>query len=202
MLRLTHMARTSTPARTLPIVTILLVTANLLSYLLELGAGGQAACEQFGLVPARFMRSGALEPLLTSLFLHDPNSLYHIAGNMAFLAIFGTLVEGVLGRLPFLVLYLAAGVFGALFHVFANQTTTCPLVGCSACVLGLMPISAVLKPRALLAFTVTFAGFNVWEVLTGTGGSVAVCAHVGGFSIGVLAVGLLKVTNNEAMEAA
>src|SRR5258708_38776010 len=96
--------RCSAPARTLPFATFALVMANLVIYLHELVIGGQKVCDAYGLVPARLVP----EAFLTSLFLPDPGNLAHLLGNMAFLAVFRTLVEGSLGHLRCPALYRAA----------------------------------------------------------------------------------------------
>lgn len=184
-----------------PLFTLLLVAANVAAYSLELGAGGLSVCEKFGLIPAQFTRSGALGPLVSSLFLHDPGALTHIAGNMVFLALFGTLVEGRLGHLRFLALYLAAGVFGGLMHTLAAPGSTDPLVGASGAIFGVLAVAGALYPR-LLGFVAAFVGLNIWNAFTGGSGNVSFGCHIGGFVIGFLAVVLLRVCDSEALEAA
>jgi membrane associated rhomboid family serine protease len=185
----------------MPIVTVLLVAANLLAYRLELASGGQSFCEAFGLVPAHFVHGGNLAPLVSSLFLHDPSSLFHIAGNMAFLALFGALVERALGSCRFLALYLLCGVAGALLHVYVNPASTDPLVGASGAIFGLIAVSAALYPR-LIGFAFCFAAINVWHAFFGGGGTVSFGCHLGGFAFGVLVALALRVTDSEILETA
>lgn len=184
-----------------PLFTLLLVAANVAAYSLELGAGGLPVCEAYGLVPRSFMSTGALSPLVTSLFLHDPGALTHIVGNMVFLALFGTLVEGRLGHLRFLALYLAAGVFGGLAHVLVAPSATDALVGASGAIFGVLAVAGALYPR-LLGFVAAFAGLNIWNAFTGGSGNVSFGCHIGGFVIGFLAVVLLRATDSEVLEAA
>jgi len=184
-----------------PLVTFALVGANLLAYLLELGAGGQVTCDAYGLVPTRFLHEGALAPLFTSLFLHDPSGLAHIVGNMAFLALFGTLVERSLGHLRFLGLYMAAGVLGGLLHVLVAPGSTTPLVGASGAIFGVLAVSGALRPR-LLGFVVAFVGINVWHAFTGGSSGVSFGCHIGGFAAGFLVVLLMRATGDEALETA
>jgi rhomboid family protein len=184
-----------------PLFTLLLVAANLLAYCLELEAGGQAACEAYGLIPAQFVRTGALTPMFSSLFLHDPAGLAHLAGNMVFLTLFGTLVERGLGRLGFLSLYLTAGAAGGLCHVLVDPTSTSPLVGASGAIFGVLAVAAVLQPR-LLGFVVAFVGLNVWHAFMGGAGDVSFGCHIGGFCVGVLVAMVLRAAGNEALEAA
>lgn len=200
MLRLSTVARSSVAGRT-PIVTALLVAANLGAYLLELASGGQAACERFGLIPAQFVHEGGLTPLVSSLFLHDPSGLVHLGGNMAFLAVCGALVEGALGGPLLLALYLTAGAAGGLMHVLVNPAATDPLVGASGAIFGILAVAGALRPR-LLGFVVAFVGLNVWHAFVGAEGSVSFGAHIGGFCAGFLVVVLLRAAGSEALETA
>jgi membrane associated rhomboid family serine protease len=175
-----------------PIVTGALVLANLAAYGWERAAiaFGDDPCATYGLVPARFVETGEIIPLFTHCFLHDPDHLSHIAGNLLFLALFGSQVEGALGHARFATLYFAAGVGGALTHVLVDPAATGPLVGCSGCVLGLMAAIAVLAPR-WVGFVCAYAAIEIGCLLTGTGGSVSAACHVGGFSI--VALGFVAV---------
>jgi membrane associated rhomboid family serine protease len=185
----------------MPLVTVLLVAANILAYFLELGAGGQAACEAYGLIPAQFAHEGSLIPLVSSLFLHDPGNFLHIGGNMAFLALFGALVESALGGPLFLTLYLVAGVTGCLAHVLVTPGSTDPLVGASGAIFGVLAVAGAIYPR-LLGFVATFVGINLWYAFFGGAGNISFACHIGGFVTGVFAVALLRATGSEAMEAA
>ncbi len=184
----------------IPFFTLVLVALNIVAYVLELGAGGRATCDAYGLIPANFTRTGALEPLFTSLFLHDPDTLLHLGGNMAFLVVFGAIVEEAIGHLGFLALYLVAGASGGLMHVLVAPAAA-PLVGASGAIFGVMAVAAVLRPR-LLAFVVAFVGLNVWNAFNGGDGGVSFGAHIGGFVAGVLFVLMLRVAGSEALETA
>jgi len=188
--------RSSAPARTLPFATFALVLANLVVYLHELVIGGQKVCDAYGLIPARLVP----ETLLTSLFLHDPGNLTHLLGNMAFLAVFGTLVEGSLGHLRFLALYGAAGVLGGFSHVLVDPSSTSPLVGASGAVFGILAVATVLRPR-LLGFAVAFVGIEIWHAFAGGDGAVSFGCHLGGFFAGFLLVTILRATGSEVLEA-
>lgn len=185
----------------MPLVTIALILANLAAYAFERASGGQAACDVYGLVPAYFVHGGALEPLFTSMFLHDPSSLLHLGGNMVFLAVFGAIVESSLGGLPFLALYLLAGVAGGLFHVMVNPSAAEPLVGASGAIFGVLAVAGALRPR-LLGFVVTFAGIEVWHAFTGAVGNVSFSCHIGGFVAGFVVVVFLRAVGSESMETA
>lgn len=185
----------------MPLVTLLLVAANVAAYALELALGGLPACNAYGLVPAHFMRTGAISPLFTSLFLHDPGAVTHIAGNTVFLAVFGTVVESALGHSRFLGVYLLAGAAGGLLHVVVAPTAVEPLVGASGAIFGLIAVAGVLRPR-LMGFVVAFVGLNIWHAFFGSDGNVSFGCHIGGFCVGFLVVLMLRVTDSEVLEVA
>lgn len=187
--------------RRIPLVTLALVAANVLAYRLELASGGLSACETYGLVPSHFTHGGSLSPLVSSMFLHDPTSLTHIVGNMTFLAVFGAIVEGALGGLPLLVVYLLAGVAGGFMHVFVNPSSVEPLVGASGAIFGVLAVAGALYPR-LLGFVVAFVGLNLFHAFFGGAGNVSFACHIGGFVAGFVVVVLLRATGSEALEAA
>ncbi len=133
--------------------------------------------------PARLIATGEVTPIVTSLFMHDPSNVVHIGGNMLALVLFGSLVERALGPVRFLMLYLGAGIGGALTHVLVDPAATSALVGASGCLFGVLAVSAVLRTR-LLPFVASMAAFNIVSLLLGTGGTTSVACHVGGFSAG------------------
>jgi membrane associated rhomboid family serine protease len=185
----------------MPVITLALILANLAVYALEQASGGQAFCEAFGLIPAHFVHGGSLSPLVSSLFLHDPSSLYHIAGNMVFLAFFGAIVERELGSLPFLAVYALSGVAGGLMHVAVNPSAVEPLVGASGAIFGVLAVAGALRPR-LLGFVLSFAAIEVYHAFFGAVGSVSFSCHIGGFVAGFIVVVFLRVVGSEAMETA
>ena len=185
----------------MPLMTLALILANLLAYSLELASGGQTACYAYGLIPTQFSHSGAISPLFSSLFLHDPASLLHLGGNMAFLALFGVVVEKALGSFRFLGLYLLAGAAGGLMHVLVAPGATDPLVGASGAILGLIAVAGVLRPR-LMGFVVAFVGLNVFHAFFGGEGNVSFGCHIGGFVAGFVVVLMLKAVDSDVLEAA
>jgi membrane associated rhomboid family serine protease len=177
------------------------VALNVLAYRLELASGGLAVCDAYGLVPARLVQTGDLSPLLSAAFLHDPAGWAHLGFNMAFLAVFGALVERALGGPLFLALYGLAGAAGGLLHVLVDSTSTMPLVGASGAVFGVLAVAAALRPR-LLGFAVAVAGVEIWHALAGGGGNVSFGCHLGGFAAGALVALTLRAVGSNAMETA
>jgi membrane associated rhomboid family serine protease len=174
----------------LPLVTAALVLGNLAAYALELRGGVEAMCDAHGFVPAQFMATGAVGPLLASLFLHA--GLEHLLANMVALVVAGIIVEREIGHFRFLGLYLAAGVVGGLLHVVVDPTATSALVGASGAIFGVLAVAGGLRPR-MLGFIVGFVGINVWYAFAGTGGDISFGTHLGGFAVGVLMVASMRL---------
>ena len=160
------------PARSIPLVTIALIAANVLVFLyqvsLEAGGvqgarAGQAFIEEFGLVPCRLtgacpsptdLPSPSLT-VFTSMFMHG--GLFHIGGNMLFLWIFGNNVEDTLGHGRYLVFYLACGVAAALAQTAIGPSSPIPMVGASGAVSGVLGSYLLLFPHASVT-TLIFRG--------------------------------------------
>jgi membrane associated rhomboid family serine protease len=213
------------PSSSTPFVTVGLIILNALAYAYQFslwggGPDGERAFElfinEFGLVPCRL--TGVCHPpldlpspfltIFTSMFMHG--GLFHIAGNMLYLWIFGNNVEDVLGHGRYLIFYLASGVAAALAQTAVGPGSTVPMVGASGAVSGVLGAYLLLFPHAhvttliILGFffrlvqvpAVVVLGFwIVLQVLNGLGsfgasGGVAFFAHIGGFVAGM---GLLFV---------
>ncbi|HEY5983204.1 MAG TPA: rhomboid family intramembrane serine protease [Anaerolineales bacterium] len=199
--------------RKLPIVTWLLIAANVLIFIYEMSLGS-AGLETFlrawGLVPARLFAHPETQwiTILTSMFLHG--GWIHILSNMWVLFIFGDNVEERMGGGRYLVFYLMSGTAAALLQSFLLSRSGEPMIGASGAIAGVLGAYLILFPHARVAslvpilfiFTVIqvpatlfllfwFVSqlFSGWMTLGGASGSgVAWWAHVGGFIFGMLAV--------------
>jgi len=146
------------PRSTFPIVTLLLIAANVLMFLFQLSLGpepGMRFAFAYGMIPARVQvalgggqvgLAQAVAPLVTSIFLHG--GFLHLIGNMWFLWVFGDNVEDRLGHLRYLVFYLLTGVGAGVVHTVFNWDSTVPAVGASGAISGVMGAYAVLFPRS------------------------------------------------------
>ena len=217
------------PTRTFPLVTVSLIAANVVIWLWEYSAGVDKEVGHYGYYPCTIDHEcvSSLVPHLpwyegvfSSMFLHG--GWLHIAGNMLFLWIFGNNVEDSMGKLRFLVWYLAAGIAAAALQTavtlaFTNaEGASIPNVGASGAIAGVLGAYLVLLPRAsvLTAFIIVFFVFlreipavlflgvwflfqlwdGGWAVLhPQQGGGVAFFAHIGGFAFGSLTIRLLVV---------
>lgn len=80
--------------------------------------------------------------LLTATFLHADWA--HLLGNLAFLLLFGLMVNGALGHAWFLALYLIAGIASSAFAALINHGGGGAALGASGAIAGLMGALAVL----------------------------------------------------------
>jgi len=134
-----------------------------------------------------------------SMFLHG--SWLHIAGNMAFLGVFGLGVEHRMRPFAFLAFYLLSGLVATAAHIAVQPSATVPIVGASGAIAGVMGAYLVLFPNrrfrtpdipVVSAISTIDAKWilGFWFVLqffTNPAEGVAWVAHVGGFVFGALA---------------
>lgn len=201
------------PSRSFPLVTILLIIANVLVFVYESLLPRQMLQEfisRLAFTPAIFSRTGDFTTIFTAMFMHG--GFVHIAGNMLYLWIFGNNIEDALGHVKFLLFYLAAGVAGTLVHYFFDPAATIPSLGASGAIAGVLGGYLVLYPRASIVswvpifflyrlpaliviglwFIVQFAnGYFALAANITDGGGVAWFAHIGGFIAGLIMVLLL-----------
>ncbi|MGI9019851.1 MAG: rhomboid family intramembrane serine protease, partial [Solirubrobacterales bacterium] len=152
--------------------------------------------------------------LFTSMFMHG--GIFHIAGNLLFLWVFGNNIEDSMGRLRFLLFYVLAGLVAVFAQAFIDTSSTIPTIGASGAVSGVLGGYILLHPRAriltmvIIVFFFTFIEIpalimlGIWfalqalpafaEVATpdvaGADGGIAYLAHIGGFIFGLAAIRL------------
>ena len=154
--------------------------------------------------------------IFSSMFIHG--GLFHFAGNMAFLWVFGDNIENRLGHVKYLVFYLVAGVAATLSHFVIDPNSQAPLVGASGAIAGVMGAYLLLYPfnriRAIVIFffitvvelqALVFLG--IWFFLQiinslgflglSAGANVAFMAHVGGFIAGIVMIAGFKLLIRE-----
>jgi membrane associated rhomboid family serine protease len=166
------------PTRSLPVVTVGLIAANVVVYLWEISKPGlNTHVEQWGYYPCAVQgpcttaaaqeHHGAVVTVFTSMFMHA--GIVHIGGNMLFLWIFGNNIEDALGRVRFLVWYLLAGIAATALQTFITlhfgtaADASVPNVGASGAIAGVLGAYFLLLPRASV-LTVIFLGFFfIWR---------------------------------------
>ncbi len=162
------------PSVTRPLVTILLILANVGVFLVWQPFADVASHEEFlyrrAVIPCEVVTG---EPLTTdqlaagrclddptgpvifpekhvplsaivSLFLHG--SLIHLLGNMWFLWLFGDNIEEAWGHIGFAFLYVLSGLAATAAFVGSHPDSTVPLVGASGAIAGVLGSYFILFP--------------------------------------------------------
>jgi membrane associated rhomboid family serine protease len=151
------------------------------------------------------------------MFMHG--GWQHIIFNMLFLWIFGNNVEDALGKVRFLLWYIAGGLAATLVQTFVTlhfgsaQDASIPNIGASGAIAAVLGAYIVLLPNARVLTAIFFIliffqelpaflflgvwfAFQLWQggfaiVQPQAGGGVAFFAHIGGFVFGALTVRLV-----------
>lgn len=208
--------RVKNPPRRFPVLTVSLIAANCLVYLLTTKSALAIRPE---VVEAYALRWGIspLYTLVTSQFLHeDP---FHIIGNMLFLWVFGPAVEDRVGRSVYAGLYLLAGLAGDVAQAALSRENALGLtpacIGASGCVSGVLGAYWYMFSWSRVCmfywvgwfFAGTFELAAVWVIgfyfamdlvggfvgrAEGVTSGVAYFAHVGGALVSALLVGALQ----------
>ncbi len=151
------------------VITIALIIANALAFILVQGAGAsgplaRSVCH-LGLIPGEILQSvrpGSgveLAPgvvcvvdavpkywtVLTSMFMHG--GWFHLIGNMLFLWVFGNNIEDAMGHGKFLIFYLLCGVAAAATQTLVSSHSVVPMVGASGAISGVLGAYILLYPR-------------------------------------------------------
>ena len=148
------------------------------------------------------LEAGLYYVLLTAAFSH--NLGLHLFVNMLVLVSFGSMLERILGRGPFLRFYLFAGVVSSLSHSFVShymlgQDSQLAL-GASGAIAGLVLLFSLMFPRErILVFglipvpaifgALAFIGLDLWGLsaqVEGGGLPIGHGAHLGGSFAGIL----------------
>jgi len=202
--------RTDEPTRKLPIITIMLIGANMIAFVYQLVYGTQFTAVKYGAIPYELVHMVDSPPpfpyshylsLLAYMFLHG--GFVHIIGNMLFLNTFGPNVEDYMGHFKFLVFYILCGVVSAMVYIIPNFNSPAPLIGASGAIAGIMGAHIRALPGTrivcllffimritLPAIVILFPWILLQFYNVGMGGqsNVAWIAHIGGFFFGVFLV--------------
>jgi membrane associated rhomboid family serine protease len=157
------------PTRRVPLITYLLIAANIALFIYELSLGAQIdefigrwgvrSNEVIALLGGDLRLLGpVLLQSLVSMFLHG--GWLHIGGNMLFLWVFGDNVEDNFGSLAYLLFYLLCGFGAVLAQAFLTPTSPVPAIGASGAISGVLAAYLLLYPgasvRALLFIFIFF----------------------------------------------
>jgi membrane associated rhomboid family serine protease len=178
--------RDDNPTLATPIVTLLLIAANVAAWLFVQGMGAEPMLSRsvchLGLIPGEFLGllpEGTSVPMgpgtvceidgqrtwftpVTSMFLHG--GWFHLIGNMWFLWVFGNNVEDSMGHFRYLAFYLLCGLAAAATQGFMNPSSPIPMVGASGAISGVMGAYIVLYPRVQVHMLV-FLGIFITRIV-------------------------------------
>jgi membrane associated rhomboid family serine protease len=160
------------PTDRFPLVTVCLILANAVVYVLAVAHGGSLISgpdahelAKYGVSPEQITdpTGRTWETVFTSMFLHA--SIVQIAGNMLFLWIFGNNVEDSTGRARFLAFYVVGGLAALALQVAVGPHSTAPTVGASGAIAAVLGGYIVLYPRArVLTLVLVILFFTVIEI--------------------------------------
>jgi membrane associated rhomboid family serine protease len=175
------------------VITVSIIIANVLAFLLVQGAGAQgplarSVCD-LGLIPAEILHTARpgtgveLAPgvmcvvhavpkywtVITSMFMHG--GWFHLIGNMLFLWVFGNNIEDATGHGKFLIFYLLCGIVAAATQTFISPHSMVPMIGASGAISGVLGAYLLLYPRVrvhtliILPIYITTVALPAWVML-------------------------------------
>ena len=160
----------TTPRRSVPVITLLLIAVNVFVFIHQLSLSPTALdafIKTYGLVPSKislalagrhYSLDQALLPLFTCMFLHG--GLLHIIGNMWFLWIFGANVEDRLGPFAYLFLYLVTGIGSGISQLLFSWGSHVPSIGASGAISGILGAYIVFFPGSRILTLIPL--FIIW----------------------------------------
>jgi membrane associated rhomboid family serine protease len=178
------------PTARFPYVTVALILANVVVYLLAVSHGGSIISGpdtqevvKYGAIPKALTHclsknevivgnqlvcapSGGMptwQTIFTAMFMHA--SILHIGGNLLFLWIFGNNVEDSMGPVKYIGFYILGGIAALALQVAIDPNSTAPTLGASGAIAAVLGGYILLYPRArvlTLVFIILF--FTVIEL--------------------------------------
>lgn len=192
-----------------PVVTGLMASCIIVFLMQQMSPGFML--EHFALWPAGEWRVGtpwgamesAFAPwqLVSSAFLHG--GFFHLFVNMLALWMFGIQIENLWGSRRFLFYYFFCVIGASLIQLLvataaATDGSIYPTVGASGGVFGILLAFGVMYPNQQVVllippipmkakwFVILFGAFSLFAGVTGTMGSIAHFAHLGGMVFGLI----------------
>ena len=174
----------------LPYVSILLVAANVIVFLISSVDHGRLLAAGRLSVNAVLVK-GEYARLIWCMFLHG--GFEHILNNMVMLYFMGTMIEKAIGHVPYAIIYFLSGIGGGLLSLFirVRMNDLAGSVGASGAIFGLdglllamvlfyrRPLPEVTPQRVILMIALSLYGGFTSENIDNAG-------HVGGLLTGLL----------------
>lgn len=148
--------KTDSPLRGVPWMNWLLIAINILVFVVQSQVHSYTGMRGWYLNAQR----PQLYQFFTYAFLHA--DIWHIAGNMLFLYIFGNSICDRLGNIAYLAFYLAGGVFAAIGYTILNQQGM--VIGASGAVAAVTGAYVALLPRSHITIFYWFFLFGLFEL--------------------------------------
>jgi len=165
--------------------------------------------EWFGLSPYRAIAQGRIWQLFTYIFLHDPNTIFHILFNLLYLAMFGADLERAWGSKKFYTYFflcgIGAGVINVIvkglifaFHGAGPNSLVVPTIGASGAIYGVLLAVAVVMPHrqvylfplpvtvSMRMLVIVLGAIEFFGTIGSTGDNVSHVCHLGGMLVGYL----------------
>ena len=176
--------------------TLLLISANLLVYLLNLLV--PETLYQMALQPAMVVHEQAWWQVFTYMYVHSGFS--HILFNMLGLFFFGMALEQDLGSWEFLLFYHLTGVLAGLASLgidLATGQTQVALMGASGAIFAVILAFAAFRPQARVliffviplrarSMVILYTAIEVFSQLFNPYEGIAHLTHLAGFAFGFL----------------
>lgn len=217
-----------------PAATYLLIAVNVIVFLYQYSLSPVDAyylSRHHALVPQRYFNPAWAYahglnphdylPFIEGTFMHG--GWLHLILNMWTLFIFGTSLEGRIGRIGFLIFYLACAFIASFAHAYFNQDSAVPTLGASGAIAGVLGGYATTFPKAKITILILIVFFPlffkipalgyalIWfafQFLQGfidltspsMGGGIAWWAHIGGFAAGFVLIPVFRLGPNRTYD--
>lgn len=183
-----------------PVITMIIIALCVVVWLVEAvlyavwPSAGNAFVSAGMLMPATAVRHPWT--FITSMFLHQPNSLWHILFNMLTLWCVGPVLERMMGHWSFLALYAVSGLAGGtgmmLWAVLSGASGwITPVYGASGALFGLFAAILVVYRRIGLDIRSMMIWMLINFLMPVIMPNIAWQAHLGGFLFGGMFTWLL-----------
>ncbi len=166
-------------------VAIILVLITIGVYFLQLSIPNLT--DNFALVSAAVWQKPWA--LISYMFLHSLDDPAHIIYNMFGLALFGSILERVVGWKNFLITYFISGILAGIGSIFFYES----VIGASGAIFGVMGSLGVLRPRMTVFVSYVPMPMALAVVVWGLGNlfaiggaSVAYNSHLVGLATGLI----------------
>ena len=175
-------------------------TAIWFIYFLATRFGIDQIFRHFPLVPSEVVTRFKLWELVSYMFLHDPNSLFHVLFNMLAIWMFGKDLEYVWGTRRFLNFYFTCGIGAGIIAIIGNyliREQNSGIIGASGAIFGLLLAFGMTFPDAIIILFIFPIKAKYFVMIAGAGaifgalmmqGGVSNSAHIGGLIVGYFAL--------------